>query len=304
MTLNLLASVLLPHLDFDGTGGGGKVMVITTTASAFPLQLLAGVLRVRIRESITQAATRQTTTGNFKVSGVGKGSERDGEVEVESKIKTALEMISITRIFTLSDLFEIISEIQHDPETELEMLVVDNMTSILSEVLNRKEKSEAHAEIETLSRDLRDLTHRRNLVAVVHNAMVHASTKQPGKSVFGGARERPALGVVFVGFVDVHLGFSRVVKGRGDAEVLYGGGEGDVEWCVVVEVLGDESWSGRFGGREERWVPVAVRGDGVGFEGGFGERGIMRGMGMERGEKQKQDVGSVAKIWGFGGRRV
>lgn len=71
----------------------------------------------------------------------------------------------------------------------------------------------------------------------------------------------------------------------------------------MVEVLRDEAWDG---GREERWVPVEVDGDGVGvgFKGVFGERGGFRGLGMERDRGGIQDVGGVARVWGFGGRRV
>lgn len=72
-----------------------------------------------------------------------------------------------------------------------------------------------------------------------------------------------------------------------------------------MEVLRDECVE-----REERWVAVEVNGDGTGFMGAFGEKG---GMGLKRERKihgqgggmgMGIDVGSVAKIWGFGGRRV
>lgn len=121
---------------------------------------------------------------------------------------------------------------------------------------------------------------------------------------------------------------------RKDAEVLYGGDEDPeaygigvekgVEYCTVIEVLKDEApnlgegkeerW---FGMREGEWCAVDVRADGVGFESAFEVKGEMRGLALERKGKDKVHgagrgemgggegmVSSIAKVWGFGGRRV
>jgi hypothetical protein len=126
-------------------------------------------------------------------------------------------------------------------------------------------------------------------------------------------------------------------KGRGDAEILYGKHDEDsvsvlqgsvnVEYCFVVEVLKDETPNlgmqgerdkgkgkevdredgkgKKFGWREQRWTAVDVTADGTGFEGAFQVKGNMRGMELER-ERigGLTDVGNMAKIYGFGGRRV
>jgi hypothetical protein len=108
-------------------------------------------------------------------------------------------------------------------------------------------------------------------------------------------------------------------KSREDAEILYGRDEdslplypGSVKYCTVVEVLKDETpnlgegkekrW---FGWREQRWTAVEISPDGLELNGAFMAKGNMRGLGFER-EKigGMTDVGNVAKIWGFGRRRV
>jgi len=121
-----------------------------------------------------------------------------------------------------------------------------------------------------------------------------------------------------------------------DAERLYGEDQDSlpedervVKYCFVVEVLKDETWNlgsqeenikgkGRevdngeeksggkkFGWREQRWTAVDVAADGTGFVGAFQVKGNLRGMGLDR-ERigGLTDVGNVAKIYGFGGRRT
>jgi hypothetical protein len=80
----------------------------------------------------------------------------------------------------------------------------------------------------------------------------------------------------------------------------------------VVEILKDETpnlgegkekrW---FGWREQRWTAVEISLDGLELKGAFMAKGNMRRLGLER-EKGggMTDVGNVAKIWGFGGKRV
>ncbi|KAN0119755.1 hypothetical protein V8E51_001963 [Hyaloscypha variabilis] len=157
-------------------------------------------------------------------------------------------------------------------------------------------------------------------------------------SIFPSNSAKPALGQIFTQFPELHLLVSRLPTTRGDAEVLYGqdeeslaGYQKEVRYCFVVEVLkdetpnlglqveeGDEKGKGkgkgdeldakrgkRFGWREQRWTAVDVAPDGAGFVGAFQVKGNMRGMGLER-EKigGLKDVGHIAKMYGFGGRRV
>ncbi len=111
---------------------------------------------------------------------------------------------------------------------------------------------------------------------------------------------------------------------REDAEKLYGRDEeiliadedeGVVGYCTVVEVLKDECpilgsdrvVEGRkFGWREQRWTAVVTDGGGIRLIGAFQEIGGMRGLGLERDVNRglSGGVGNVAKMYGFGGRRV
>ena len=115
---------------------------------------------------------------------------------------------------------------------------------------------------------------------------------------------------------------SQLPKTREDAERLYGRDEEDVEgsggevgYCYVVEVLKDETpnlGSGSdvekkermFAGREQRWAAVDVAPDGLRLVDAFLAKGNMRELELEREKGRVQDVGNVAKIYGFGGRRV
>ena len=93
------------------------------------------------------------------------------------------------------------------------------------------------------------------------------------------------------------------------------GNRKDVKYCYVVEVLKDETPNlgpenekkkgKKFGWREQRWTAVDLKGDGTGFVGAFQVKGNMRGLGLDR-ERigGLTDVGHVAKMYGFGGRRV
>lgn len=97
--------------------------------------------------------------------------------------------------------------------------------------------------------------------------------------------------------------------------MLYGQEDGVVsnlsiiKYCTIVEVLKDEtpnlgerSEGMRFGAMEQRWAAVIVSNDGCTLVPAFMEKGTMKGLGHSRGVVQ--DVGSVAKIYGFGGRRI
>jgi hypothetical protein len=83
----------------------------------------------------------------------------------------------------------------------------------------------------------------------------------------------------------------------------------------VVEVLKDETPNPgpqsekempptKFGGREQRWAAVEISADGLAVVDAFMAKGDMRGLGFERENDRRQYDGNVAKIYGFGGRRV
>jgi len=144
--------------------------------------------------------------------------------------------------------------------------------------------------------------------------------KHVAKSIFPSNTKKPSLGQIFAQFPSLHLFLSSLPKTREDADLLYSQDENSVAlesehvgYCTVVEVLKDETpilgsdrEKGRkFGWREQRWTALEVTGDGTGLVGAFQVKGNMRGMGLDR-EKVGglTDVGRLAKIHGFGGRRV
>jgi hypothetical protein len=246
---------------------------------------------------------------------------------------------------------------RNEDSSGTEILIIDNLTHIITELLARKEKSEAHSFLTLLSLTIHTMTHTSNILTILHNgASPSKSTatsntyptttttprnqhqRQPQiqnpSSIFPSNPVKPALGQIFTQFPELHLFISRLPKKREDAEALYGqdeesssGYQKDVKCCYVVEVLKDEtpnlsSTSGegvgmgkdvddgnekgvKFGWREQRWTAVEMTDDGTGFMGAFQVKGNMRGMDLER-ERigGLTDVGNVAKMYGFGGRRV
>ena len=115
---------------------------------------------------------------------------------------------------------------------------------------------------------------------------------------------------------------SQLPRTREDAEQLYGqdevemdGSNGEVGYFYVVEVLKDETPNlgsdsekeekeRRFAGREQRWAAVEISSDGLGLVDAFMAKGTITGLGLEEEKSRVPEVGSVAKIYGFGGRRV
>jgi hypothetical protein len=256
------------------------------------------------------------------------------------------------------------SQNKTEQDLGIEIIIIDNITHLITSLLARKEESEAHSLLALLSLTLHTMTHTRNILTLLHNSTVptksststsnytyptttsnlttsrnqnHQSRQpQTATSIFLSNPTKPALGQIFTQFPELHLFISKLPRGRGDAEILYGHDEDsvsvlqgsvNVKYCFVVEVLKDETPNlgtqgerdtgkgkeldgedrkgKKFGWREQRWTAVDVTADGTGFEGAFQVKGNMRGMELER-ERigGLTDVGNVAKIYGFGGRRV
>ena len=167
-----------------------------------------------------------------------------------------------------------------------------------------------------------------------HSTTSKTYTQPPAQiSVFISNPFKPALGQIFSQIPEVHLLLSKMPKNREDAEVLYGGDDNPsdlnkqrerVKNCTVIEVLKDEApllgsdrqaseskQKKKFGRREGNWTAVEVSDDGLRFVGAFEEKGDIKRIGMIRGEGTNKTtrglgngVSNVAKIWGFGGRRV
>ncbi|OBT42333.1 hypothetical protein VE00_06502 [Pseudogymnoascus sp. WSF 3629] len=199
------------------------------------------------------------------------------------------------------------------PTTEI--ILIDNLTTLINTLFSHTSTPLAHRLLSQLSRTLTTLSHSSSVTIFLLNTLVRKSTKSASNSeqqrkkeqekqhsVFGGMTATPSLGVVFDGFVDLHLMCFALPRGREDAEGVYGvelpdddgesqgdeGGEedgrgrqegkgGDIRFANVIEVLKDECpklerWEGVSGGerpgrgvdREKRWASFGVVG-GVGL---------------------------------------
>lgn len=60
----------------------------------------------------------------------------------------------------------------------------------------------------------------------------------------------------------------------------------------------------KFGYREQKWTAIDVSRDGLSLVCSFEERGGAKSVKTSVEEGLSGGVGNVAKIWGFGGRRV
>lgn len=185
----------------------------------------------------------------------------------------------------------------------------------------------AHNLLTILTTHLRTLTRTNNILTILHNTTISPASKpsstshqKDSQSVFSTTAQKPSLGRIFAQFPDLHLLVSPQPRGRADAELLYGGNDEDdqsneqarrrVRYCFILEVLKDEcpnlddGSKSSFGKREERWMAFErEKEEGVGFASAFRAKEHMMGLGTAKGGVTA-DVGAIAKIYGFGGRRV
>lgn len=111
-------------------------------------------------------------------------------------------------------------------------------------------------------------------------------------------KNKPAFGMTFTQFLDLHLLCTRLPKTRSDAETVFGPtatGTRTARYATIVEVLLDEAgyWdkNGKRDDREQRWGAVDVK-DGKGIVDAFTK------------QEKVYDNGMFRLAAGFGGRRV
>ncbi|ELR07974.1 hypothetical protein GMDG_02833 [Pseudogymnoascus destructans 20631-21] len=196
------------------------------------------------------------------------------------------------------------------PTTEI--ILLDNLTTLITTLFSRTSTPLAHRLLSQLSLTLSTLARSSSVTIFLLNTLVRKSAKTAGNpeqqrkkeqqkqhSVFAGMTATPSLGVVFDGFVELHLVCFALPRGREDAEGVYGvelpddedgtgaeergdnrqrgSAEGGIRFANVIEVLKDdcpqlERWEGVSGGkrprkkgdRENRWASFGVVG-GVGL---------------------------------------
>ncbi|KAM3075915.1 hypothetical protein ACMFMG_006571 [Clarireedia jacksonii] len=219
-------------------------------------------------------------------------------------------------------------------DTAPELLIIDNMHHLISHLFTHSEKNSAHNLLSLLSKTIHTLTHTQNLLTILHNSTISAKTNYSNsapptiQSIFTPSTHlKPSLGRIFDQFVDLHVMISKVPKFREDAEMAYagaaadqveireGGGSSKVNECLIFEVLRDECpvseedrEAGRkFADREEKWGCFEIGTDGLELRDAF-KKGVSSvgdvGSGGGDGRGGEHDVGSVVRLYGFGGRRV
>ncbi|KFZ05263.1 hypothetical protein V501_08510 [Pseudogymnoascus sp. VKM F-4519 (FW-2642)] len=201
------------------------------------------------------------------------------------------------------------------PTTEI--ILLDNLTTLITTLFSRTSTPLAHRLLAQLSLTLTTLARSSGVTIFLLNTMVRKSAKtaagnpeqqrkkeqEKQHSVFAGMTATPSLGMVFDGFVDLHLMCFALPRGTEDAEGVFGveqpddegveppddetgadegggnrqrgGGEGNIRFANVIEVLKDECpqlerWEGVSGGRPSRGVDREKRWAAFGVIGGVG----------------------------------
>lgn len=116
-----------------------------------------------------------------------------------------------------------------------ELVLVDNMTTLINDLFARTEKMAAHGLLTQLARTLTTLTHSSSLTVFLLNTLTkHPAGKTPNNpdrqvSVFAAMTATPSLGIVFDSFVDLHLLCHSLPARVCDAERFYGAESGSSE---------------------------------------------------------------------------
>ncbi|KAI1779091.1 hypothetical protein F4818DRAFT_239165 [Hypoxylon cercidicola] len=197
---------------------------------------------------------------------------------------------------------EVVETAEHIPD----LILVTHFSALLANLFTRAadNKGSAHTTLQLLSSHLRDLARSASsspLIMLLNSTTTTTSPSNPTstttpapapgpaaknrpleptlRSIFhagapGSRRNKPAFGVTFAQFLDLHVLCTRVPRTRADAGALLAGAR-EVRYGWVVEVLLDEVgvWDedggkedeGRQNGgggrsREQRWGAVDVRG--------------------------------------------
>lgn len=265
-----------------------------------PLTLFSSILKSRI------------IAENKLSSNLDTSPHEDEDMTVDNQIQHCLEMVNISRIFDLEGLWEVLGETENvkhvfakdlrsSPQTlgnsiqasamedGIKIMVIDNMTALLSEYLTSREKVDAHNNLKLLSEKLLTFTRERNILNLIHNTTV-ISNPPPFKSnnlpfrsdnamsIFPSNRIKPALGQIFAQFTSLHLLFSSLPRTSKDTNLVYQKiqrpnrkSELDLATNVlVIEVLKDNCSqssviSEGIGWREGRWTAVDLSKDKTDF---------------------------------------
>ncbi|KAF5873277.1 putative fasciclin domain family protein [Botrytis fragariae] len=117
ISLNLIASVLLQHIDLvnviqksqseSGNTTKPKVVVIDTTGS-FNLPLLVKILRSRLLKRRYEMRSKDDITMNLND---GQNTDESVEIDTQKEVNALLELVAISRVFDIEGLWEVLSEL-------------------------------------------------------------------------------------------------------------------------------------------------------------------------------------------------
>ncbi|KAF7908184.1 uncharacterized protein EAF01_003939 [Botrytis porri] len=117
ISLNLIASVLLQHIDLldaiqksqneSGNTSKPKVVIIDTTGS-FNLPLLVKILRSRLLKRRSEMRSRNDITMNLND---GRNTDESTEIDIQKEVNALLELVAISRVFDVEGLWEVLSEL-------------------------------------------------------------------------------------------------------------------------------------------------------------------------------------------------
>ncbi|KAH6667532.1 hypothetical protein B0J14DRAFT_489444 [Halenospora varia] len=114
ISLHALASILIPHLSSAKPVPNGKInATIIDTTGSIPLPLLAKILKSRILESRSASSLRNVTTANYQLA----QNEKVEEEDVDEEVVRCLEMVTISRVFNIEGLWEVLGEIGRETHT-------------------------------------------------------------------------------------------------------------------------------------------------------------------------------------------
>ena len=95
---------------------------------------------------------------------MGEGAARESSVDEE--VQRCLEWVAISRVFDVEGLWEVLGDVGRDSEGAegaaagvhyeegMEIIIIDNMTHLISELFARKEKSEGISQFLSLQHRL------------------------------------------------------------------------------------------------------------------------------------------------------
>ncbi|RKF62669.1 hypothetical protein OnM2_031029 [Erysiphe neolycopersici] len=331
-SFNLLSSILITQLEVTKPTSAPqpltKAIIIDSTGS-FPLTLLVTILKSRIIANHHHNSSNHCDHGTHRddesfanvvdhqiqrcleMVNISRIFDLEGLWEVLGETDNVKHMLSTRNSSASPNVSGNIGQVLSVKPTQsalspsiacssameggIEVLLVDNMTALISEFLTTRENEDAHNKLKLLSQKLHIFTRERNILSLLHNTTVHSNIPPTNphifnlqshntKSIFPSNSLKPALGQIFAQFTSLHLFFSSLPRARKDANIVYQKTKHPnsnlkldlASYTIVIEVLKDDSSNSSFvskgrtiGWREGKWIAVDLNKDMIDFNHAF-----------------------------------